>query len=334
MSFIFRSPPACADDPTDGVCDGPSVYLCGLCGVGGGMYTCEQDCLVSDPHPEYPLACPPCYTIREITVPAISFTGENSCGDFTLAGGTTSLLHGATGLLCLPWTNCAEGSGGVVLRPNTRSCTWGGFHNATAVPIPCVNQNGYCDGEDNLVFEADIGSQPTYVGTYSTSGQIGCYGPGGGACTTHDTITAVGVWAMISVIGASVTTGEGTVYGRKTQISVYLCPYLEQFDCYTNYALGTGSGGSDEWLFTGTSDFIRGCGCPSIPDADCDDAILCSADPLSTFEIPALHHSRRCVGCDEGDVPAAYTCSGDNIGEISIKLGNGVQPCDYDGSNG
>ena len=330
MSFIFRAPPACADDPTDGECDAPSVYICGRCGVNN-YSTCEADCNATDPNPEYPLACPPCYTIREITVPAISFTGVDSCGDFTLAGGTTSLLHDASGLLCLPWTDCP---GSVGLLTISRSCTWGGFKDATAIPIPCVNDDEYCDGEDNLVFTADAFGQPAYVGTYSTSGQIGCYGSGGGACTTHDTITAVGVWASISVIGAQVTTEEGTVYGRKTQVRVYLCPYLEQFGCYTNYGLGYGAGGADEWIFEGTSDFIRGCGCPSIPDAECGDAILCSADPSATFEIPSLHHSRRCVGCDEGDVPASYTCSGDNIGDISIKLGNGVHPCGYDGSGG
>ncbi len=321
MSFIFRHVPECSDNVSDDFvpCDTPIPYrLCGGCGEDTQQYWCYR--CEDDPDPDAPRACAPCYEIKEITVLAIAFTAGGGCGGFTLNGGTVVNTHSSPGLVCLPATDCREG-----LLGYTRWCTWRGDNDAMLHPLSCVDEEEYCEGNENTV----LTGVPAFIGSYTTSGSLGCHGAGG--CETVDTITSMGVWVEMSVVSTSKLIGGRAIYGRKTHLTVLLCPYLSNFGCYTNMGLGYGSGG-DEWIFRGTSDFMIGCGCATDRSWACSFAgIECEAAASDTFEIPTTHHSRVCVGCSGSDVPAPYSVDGDEIGEILVKFGTPQRPCRFEG---
>tara|TARA_R110000824_G_scaffold161138_4_gene336349 strand:+ start:3022 stop:3690 length:669 start_codon:yes stop_codon:yes gene_type:complete len=212
------------------------------------------------------------------------------------------------GLVCNDKLYCADGF---------YKCLWGAGHGGTNAPLDCCGQTEYCDGETNIVYGGDLG----FVGSFVSTNYIGCHGAGG--CVNTDQITKIGVWVTIQVAGCS-TCGGATCRGRKTVIKIYLAPFLNVFDCYTNFADATSGGAGDYWFFYGVSSCIEGCGCAAI----CEE-IICEAGVTDVWMIPSDHQARNCVPCSEPNVQAVYRAAGSAIGDATVTITDVETPCGF-----
>ena len=293
--------------------DDATVAMCGCCSDSAGIqYECTKCGSYSDPQ----LVCAPCYQV-EVTLPPILFEADAGCPDFTTTGGTATMDEGEKGgLICNPSLICQA--------PHYYHCTWGAVDamdqdadipRVANLPLTCCNEVNYCDSRDN-----EIGNNGyAFVGSVSQGSgwNIGCFGAGG--CETRDYITKLGVWVAFSVGCCNAAGGRGNY----TIISVRICPFLRNFDCYTNFDEGFGGGG-DVWEFNATSSCVAGCGCARL----CETYVLEGAAG-DEWEIPNTQQARSCVGCTGVDVPAVYRVDAGAIGDGAITLIETEIPCEW-----